>query len=78
MSALRESVELRRAEGFPPGVAARLLTLAEIAAEDGRSDEARALLDEARALLDEARKAAESSGATAFLTRVDAALAKLP
>ena len=35
------------------------------------------LLNE-QALLEEARQAAESSGAIAFLNRVDAALAKLP
>jgi tetratricopeptide (TPR) repeat protein len=60
-----ESVELRRAEGFFPGVAAGLLTLAEVAHERGRADEARRLLAEARAT-------AEGCGADAFLRRIEA------
>jgi tetratricopeptide (TPR) repeat protein len=59
-----ESVELRRAEGFLPGVAAGLLTLAEVAQEQGRAEEARRLLAEAR-------EAAERCGAEAFLRRIE-------
>jgi tetratricopeptide (TPR) repeat protein len=65
--ALEESVELRRNEGFLPGVAAGLLTLAEIAGEEGRAEDARRLLEEAK-------EAADASGATAFGARIDAAL----
>jgi tetratricopeptide (TPR) repeat protein len=61
----QESVELRRAAGFLPGVAAGLLTLAEVAAERGRTDEARTLLAEAR-------ETAERCGAHAFLRRAEA------
>ena len=64
-SGFRESVDLRRAEGFLPGVAAGLLTLAEVAHERGRADEARNLLAEAR-------EAAERCGAAAFLLRIEA------
>jgi tetratricopeptide (TPR) repeat protein len=70
LRALEESVELRRDEGFLPGVAAGLLTLAELAVEDGRPDDARPLLAEAK-------EAADSSGAAAFGARIDAALAAL-
>jgi hypothetical protein len=63
-------VELRRAEAFLPGVAAGLLTLAEIALEEGRADDARSLLAEAK-------DAADRSGAAAFGRRIDAALAGL-
>jgi tetratricopeptide (TPR) repeat protein len=65
-----ESVELRRAAGFLPGVAAGLATLGEVAAEHGRPAEARELLEEARAL-------AERVGADPFLRRIEAALAEL-
>jgi hypothetical protein len=65
-----ESVELRRAEGFLPGVAAGLLTLGEVAAEQGRPDEARRLLKEARTV-------AEQVGAEPFLRRIEAALAAM-
>jgi tetratricopeptide (TPR) repeat protein len=68
--ALEESLELRRADGFLPGVAAGLLTLAQIAGEEGRAGEARRLLEEAK-------EAAEASGATAFGARIDAALTEL-
>lgn len=44
---LEESLRLRREIGFQPGVAAALLALAELAASDGRPDQASALLDEA-------------------------------
>ncbi len=60
----QESLELRRAERFWPGVAAALLTLAEIANDHGRRAEARRLLAEGRRL-------AKRSGATAFLARAD-------
>jgi tetratricopeptide (TPR) repeat protein len=70
LRALEESVELRRAEGFLPGVAAGLLTLAEIALEEDRADDARRLLAEAK-------EAADHSGATAFGRRIDAALVGL-
>ena len=66
-TALEESVRLRREDGFLPGVAAGLLTLAEIADEEGRSADARRLLEEAK-------QVAEASGASAFATRIDAAL----
>jgi tetratricopeptide (TPR) repeat protein len=46
---LEQSVALRREIGFLPGVAAGLLALAELAVEDGRPQDARALLDEATA-----------------------------
>lgn len=66
-----ESVALRRADGFLPGVAAGLLTLGEVAAEAGRHEQARALLLEARGL-------AEQVGAEPFLRRIEGALAELP
>jgi tetratricopeptide (TPR) repeat protein len=65
-----ESVELRRAEGFLPGVAAGLLTLAEVAQEQGRADDARRLLAEAR-------ESAERCGAEAFLRRIETVEAEL-
>jgi tetratricopeptide (TPR) repeat protein len=65
-----ESVALRRAEGFLPGVAAGLFTLGEVAAEQGRPDEARQLLTEAREL-------AEHVGAEAVLRRIEGALVEL-
>jgi tetratricopeptide (TPR) repeat protein len=67
LKALEESLELRRADGFLPGVAAGLLTLADIAQEEGRTDDARRLLEEAK-------EAADASGAAAFGARIDAAL----
>ena len=66
-----ESVELRRADGFLPGVAAGLLALGEVAAEAGRHEQARNLLLEARTL-------AEQVGAEPFLRRIEGALAELP
>jgi tetratricopeptide (TPR) repeat protein len=65
-AAFSESVDLRRADGFLPGVAAGLLTLGEVAAEHGRADDARRLLGEARSL-------AEQVGAAAFVARISAA-----
>lgn len=55
---MAESTELRRAIGFLPGVAANLVGLAYLAAEDDHAEEAPALLDEAA-------KAAAESGADA-------------
>jgi tetratricopeptide (TPR) repeat protein len=43
-----ESLELRRADGFAPGVAAALLALAQSARERGRTQEAERLFGEAR------------------------------
>ena len=60
-----ESVELRRREGFWPGVAAGLLTLAEIAHERGRHADARRYLRRSIAT-------AKRCGATAFLARAEA------
>jgi tetratricopeptide (TPR) repeat protein len=67
LRALEESLELRRADGFLPGVAAALLTLAEIAQEEGRTDDAQRLLEEAKGT-------ADAAGAAAFGARIDAAL----
>ena len=61
----QESVELRRAERFWPGVAAGLLTLAEVAHERGRTAEARRYLRQSIAT-------AKRCGATAFLARAEA------
>lgn len=47
---LEESLRLRRELGFQPGVAANLLGLAYVAAEDGRREEALELLAEADAV----------------------------
>jgi tetratricopeptide (TPR) repeat protein len=47
---LEESVRLRRDIGFLPGVAAGVLALAELAAQCGDRDQARALADEAASL----------------------------
>jgi tetratricopeptide (TPR) repeat protein len=66
---LRESVELRERDGFLPGVAAGLLTLAEVAFERGRDAEARELLARAREL-------AVESGADAFLRRIETTAAE--
>jgi tetratricopeptide (TPR) repeat protein len=55
-----ESLRLRRELGFRPGVAAALLALAEVAAQGGDPDRARALLDEATT-------EAEQSGARQIL-----------
>jgi tetratricopeptide (TPR) repeat protein len=65
-----ESVELRRADGFLPGVAAGLLTLAEVAHERGRSGEARGFLAEAR-------ETAERCGAHGILRYVESAESEL-
>jgi tetratricopeptide (TPR) repeat protein len=65
-----ESVELRRAEGFLPGVAAGLHALGEVAAEQGRPEEARRLLEEARSL-------AQDVGAEPFQRRIESTLAGL-
>jgi hypothetical protein len=47
---LAESVRLRREIGFLPGVAANLVGLAYVAAEQGHREEALALLEEAGAI----------------------------
>jgi len=70
LQALEQSVEIRRQEGFLPGVAAGLLTLGEIAVEEGRPADARRLLAEGK-------EAADTSGATTFGRRIDAALREL-
>jgi tetratricopeptide (TPR) repeat protein len=69
--AFEESVALRREDGFLPGVAAGLLTLAEVAVERGEPERARPLLEEAREL-------AERTGAEPFLRRIEAAQELLP
>jgi tetratricopeptide (TPR) repeat protein len=69
-AAFEESVRLRRDEGFLPGVAAGLLTLGEVAAEQGRPEQAKPLLEEACEL-------AAQTGAKAFLPRIESALAEL-
>lgn len=51
---LEASVRLRREIGFLPGVAAGLLALAELAAQNNERDQALALLDEAASLATEA------------------------
>jgi tetratricopeptide (TPR) repeat protein len=66
-AAFEESARLRREESFLPGVAAALLTLGEVAAEQGRPEESKRLLDEALEL-------AERSGAHAIRSRIEAAL----
>lgn len=63
---LEESVRLRRELGFTPGIAANLVGLAYIAAQEDRRDDAKALIDEAGAL-------AQSSGAYAVLRTVEEA-----
>lgn len=61
----QESVALRRAERFWPGVGAGLLTLAEVARDRGRPREARRYLRQAKS-------AAIRGGASAFLARAEA------
>lgn len=61
---LEESVRLRRELGFMPGVAAGVLALAELAAREGRREDALALAAEARSV-------AEASDAGAVLRWVD-------
>jgi tetratricopeptide (TPR) repeat protein len=61
-----ESTRLRRELGFPAGVAANLIALAQLAAEQERRDEAAALLDEAA-------KLAESSESHGVLRWIGAA-----
>jgi tetratricopeptide (TPR) repeat protein len=71
LEAFEESVALRREDGFLPGVAAGLLTLAEVAVERGEPERARPLLAEAREL-------AGQTGAVPFLTRIVAVQESLP
>lgn len=63
---LEESVRLRRRIGFLPGVAANLVGLAYIAAQEGR-------LDDARSLVEEAGQIAEATDAQGVLRSVDEA-----
>jgi hypothetical protein len=65
-----ESLALRRAERFWPGVAAALLTLADVANDHGRTADARRYLAEAR-------RVGKRSGAVAFLRRADALAASI-
>ena len=67
---LEESVRLRRELGFLPGVAANLVGLAYLAAQEGRHDEALALVEEAGTI-------AEASGARGVLRSVEEARASL-
>ncbi|MFC0550647.1 hypothetical protein ACFFHJ_07120 [Planotetraspora thailandica] len=67
---LEESTRLRREVGFLPGVAANLVGLAYVTAEEGRRDEALGLLDEARSI-------AEAAGAYGILRHVQEAQARL-
>jgi tetratricopeptide (TPR) repeat protein len=68
---LEESTRLRREAGFMSGAAANMVGLAYIAAAQGRSDDARALLDEAAAI-------AEASQAGRIIQQVNEARADLP
>ena len=67
---LEESARLRREIGFMPGVAANLVGLAYIAAQEGRGEQALALVQEAGEI-------AEASGARAILRQVEEARASL-
>lgn len=67
---LEESVRLRREIGFAPGVAAGLVALAHLAAEDQDRDEALALLEQADAV-------ARSCGAQGVLRWVEDARTQL-
>ncbi|HEY7429314.1 MAG TPA: hypothetical protein VH641_01135 [Streptosporangiaceae bacterium] len=68
---LAESTRLRREAGLLPGVAANLIGLAYIAAAQGHSDDAAALLDEAGEI-------ARARDARRILQSVDEARAELP
>jgi hypothetical protein len=67
---LEESVRLRREIGFRPGVAAGLVALAHLSADDGD-------LERARTLVDEADQEARASGADGILRWVDEARTRL-
>ena len=67
---LAESTRLRREIGLLPGAAANMVGLAYIAAAQGRSDEALAVLDEAGAI-------AQASQALRIVQQVDAARVEL-
>jgi tetratricopeptide (TPR) repeat protein len=67
---LQESADLRRQIGFMPGVAANLVALAYLAGEEGRREDALALVDEAAAI-------AETSDASGALRWADEARAHL-
>ena len=62
-----ESLELRRADGFLPGVAAGLLALAQTAREQGRDEEATQLFAEAR----ETGRSCNANGILAVVDRVE-------
>jgi tetratricopeptide (TPR) repeat protein len=68
---LMESLRLRRELGFSPGVAANLVGLAYLAAEQGRPADAIPLLDDAA-------NVAASCGASKILSLVDEARAAIP
>jgi hypothetical protein len=68
---LEESVRLRRELGFTPGVAGGVLALAELAARDGKREEALALADEAGSI-------AEASDAEGALRWVEQFREELP
>jgi tetratricopeptide (TPR) repeat protein len=68
-AAFEESLALRRRTGPDPAIATALLTLGEVALEEGRTQDARELLMESRDL-------ARSSGALAFLPRIESALSR--
>lgn len=67
---LEESIRLRREIGFMPGVAAGVLALAELTAQEGNRAEALALLDQAASI-------AAASGAQGTLRWVERARAEL-
>jgi tetratricopeptide (TPR) repeat protein len=67
---LEESVRARRELGFSPGVAANLVGLAHIAVEQGRREEALALVEEAGVL-------AGASGACGIMRQIEGARAQL-
>ena len=67
---LRESADLRQEIGFLPGVAANLIALAYLAGEQGRRDDAVALVEQATAMAGE-------SGARGVLRWADEARAHL-
>lgn len=67
---LEESTRLRRELGFMPGVAANLIGLAYVAADEGRRGDALALVEEADAI-------AEASGAHGIMRSIEQARSDL-
>jgi tetratricopeptide (TPR) repeat protein len=65
-----QTLELRRRADWLPGEAAQLIAVADMRAQRGRTDEARALAERARSIL-------RDLGAERFLRIVDAQLAEL-